>query len=757
MLDLNAFLKHLNEQTVETFKGQKRILSFQQYLDAFCAEPVRHARNAAQYALDVFEHFGTAEVPGIGGKCTRWRLFDAPWDDGRDPLLGHENVQNLVHQHLRRFAATGRSDKLVLLHGPNGSAKSTIVGLIVRAMEHYSTLPEGALFRFNWIFTERAEGKGSLGFGGARDELPKDTLAFIEETLVSCKLPSDLREPPILLIPPAARAELFEQLIAAAPANHLLTERLRQPFLRQGALSGNNKQIFDALMTAYRGDWLKVIRHVQVERYFISKRYRVGTASIEPQQAVDATVRPMSFEPGAALPPVLQGLQLLELGGELMEGCGGIVEYSDFLKRNLELNKYLLTSIERGEVNLPSTTAQLNTVMLGTCNEKQLSAFKCTPDFTSYKGRIELIRVPYLLEWRKERAIYEPFIREIQETRHVAPHTADVASLWAILTRLRKPEPARYPNELGAAIRQLTPLQKAQLYDSGSAPEGLSTEEKRLLRAHIPQLRDEHRDAVAEFEGFVCAAYEGRRGASAREIKSLLAEAAALPGRKFVSPLAVFQAMERLLHDKSVYDFLRLEPDEGYHDCEAFIGQVRDEYFRWVSVEVYDSMGLIEETEYERRIEDYFKHVRAYVAGEKLQNPRTHEFESPSTEIMEGLERFMSIRESPDSFRRNLISKIAAYSLDHPNEKIDYHEIFAEIFANLRDSYYRQQARQLVQLAQFVLLFGAADAGLIPQNERPRVEKTLKLMRDKYGYTNDSAKEAISFVLCTTQEKKLAE
>ena len=60
--------------------------------------------------------------------------------------------------------------------------------------------------------------------------------------------------------------------------------------------------------------------------------------------------------------------------------------------------------------------------------------------------------------------------------------------------------------------------------------------------------------------------------------------------------------MEKLLRDKSVYDFLRLEADEGYHDCEAFIEAVRFEYFRWVSSEVYDSMGLVATTEYDRQL-----------------------------------------------------------------------------------------------------------------------------------------------------------
>jgi len=751
MVNISAFLKQTSEQSVDTFKGQKRILSFQQYLETFCANPLRFGRSAAQYLLDVFDHYGTREAHGIGGPVTRWKLFDAPWDNGRDTLTGQESIQAELHRYLRRFAATGRADKLVLLHGPNGSAKSTVIHLIGRAMEHYSTLEDGALFRFNWVFSERTETRG-MGFTSNRgDELPKETLAFIDESLVSCKLISELRESPIYLIPPEQRKTLFAEIIAANPDNAKLAERFQAPFLTEGLLSNKNKQIYDALIAAYRGDWMKVLRHVQVERYFVSRRYKTGVSAIEPQQAIDAGAKPVSFEHGVTLPPVLQGLQLVDLFGELVEGSGGIVEYSDMLKRNLELNKYLLSTVERGELNLPGAVATLNCVMLGTCNEKQLSAFKATPDFTSYKGRIELIRAPYLLEWSKERSIYEPFINEIRETRHVAPHTIDVVALWTVLTRLRRPDPSAYPSELAGVIRRLKPLDKAKLYDSSEVPEGLSTEEKRLLRSCIPQLRDEHSDTLAEFEGFVCCAYEGRRGASAREIKSIIAEAAT-ERRIFLSPIAVFEALEVLLRNKSVYDFLRLEPDEGYHDCEHFIEEVRAEYLRWISVEVYDSMGLIEETEYDRRVEDYFRHVRSYVAGEKIQNARTGQYEDPSAEILEGLEKLMTLRESPDTFRRNLMTKIAAYSLEHPNSKIDYHEIFSELFHNLRDSYYKAKAKALVQLGQYVLLSGTDDKNLIPQHERPRVEKTLKVMREKYGYIDASAFEAINLVLKNYQD-----
>ena len=63
----------------------------------------------------------------------------------------------------------GRPNKLILLHGPNGSAKSTFIRCLGRGLEHYSTLEEGALYRFSWIFPASKSTKGGIGFGGGND------------------------------------------------------------------------------------------------------------------------------------------------------------------------------------------------------------------------------------------------------------------------------------------------------------------------------------------------------------------------------------------------------------------------------------------------------------------------------------------------------------------------------------------------------------------------------------------------------------
>lgn len=755
-MDIESFLKEASEHSRLAFQSQNRILSFKQYLEAFTKDPVRLGRTAAQYLVDAFDHYGKYEVDGIGGKVTRFRLFDAPFDQGAERLIGHEETQQEVYELLQRFSAIGRANRLVLLHGPNGSGKSTFIELIFRALEDYSRKEEGAQFRFNWIFTERMDGPGQMGFGSGKGELPKETLAFIDETLISCKITNELREPPIFLVPPGERARLLDGLYEALPAGTPGRERLRGDYLREGGMSAKSRAIYDALLTAYRGDWLKVTRHVQVERFFISKRYRVGASVVEPQQAVDANARLMTFDHNPPLPPMLQGLRLLELGGELVDANGGLLEYSDMLKRPLEMNKYLLNTIEEGAVSLAGTVAQLNSVLMGTCNEKYLSAFKANPDFTSFKGRIELIRVGYLREWKKEREVYRDFVEEIRQGKHVAPHTADVAAVWAVMTRLRRPDPAHYPDEISNIVRKLTPLDKTLLYGENLTPEQLNSEDKRALLSMIPQLRDEHNETTSEFEQFVCAAYEGRRGASAREMLALLAAAAQVPDRMCLSALSVFLAMQDLLKDRSVYDFLRLEPDEGYHHNEGFIEEVRQVFFRWVSVEIYDSMELIEPKEFSRRVEDYFRHVRAYVAGEKILNEATGKFEDPSEEVMSGLEKLADTKESADGFRKNLITKVAAYSLDHVQEKLDYAAIFPDLIGRLRDSYYKEKQKPLEKLGRAILDFDE-DLSQVAEADRPRVKKTLANMRERYGYCDHCAKETISFVLRNLSTSSLGE
>lgn len=747
-MDLGERIDRIKAECRETFEARRRIVSFQEYLEILRESPHLQLRTAPQYVLDMMHYFGYQEAERIGLKDRRWNVFDAEFEPSLDPLVGQERVQNAIYRQIQQFARRGRSDKMLLLHGPNGSSKSTIIGLLMAGLEHYSFQPEGARYRFNWIFAERDERMLRIGFEATAEEssLPRDTYAHLRPKEVSARIPCELKDPPIFLIPRRYRKDLLQEILDAHPEPDRFAD-LNFDYFLNGDLCPKCRKIYDALFSASHGSWEDVIRHIQVERYFVSKRYRQSAISIEPQGNVDAATRPVSYEPSIQLPVMLQGQQLLEPVGDLVEANHGVVEYSDFLKRPLETNKYLLTTSEKGTIHLQGFTGFLDAVICGTANEKHLSLFKRGTDFPSFKGRMELISVPYLLRYTTEAALYERHIGFYSRGRHVTPHTSSMAALWAVLTRLRRPSAKNYPPDLAPLVARLSPLEKATLYAHSEAPLQLRASDRKLLLNSIRTIREELDDSEGEFEGIPGAEYEGRRGASPREMLSLLADAAENRKYQCLTPMAVFEELENLVRDASLYEFLRVPVDNGYNDCFRFIEDVKQHYLEVVVQEVYNSIGLVEEQEYERIFQEYFHHVKAFDLGEKIFVPSRGEYVEPSEDLMQRIESLVQIHEPVESYRSNLITKIAAHSLDHPDERIRYETLFPEIYNSLKQSFYRERDRTLTAIEHNVLRYDTDEFHYLTPDEQAQVRSTLERMQSQYGYCSSCAKDVIAFVL----------
>lgn len=736
-------LAGINGEVREGYANNRRVLSFEEYFVEFCAHPRRYTRTAARYLKDVFDHFGTEEVATPCGTQRRFRLFDCEFDPaapGRDRLVGHEDVQQRVYRALANFDRERRVNKLILLHGPNGSAKSTFVACLARAMEHYSALDEGALYRVNWIFPTQQLQRGGIGFGGSGADRT-DSYAHLDDTLIDARIADELHDHPILLVPPRRRRELLAELMPGRTApDHLLPDHLLH-----GDLSHKNKQIFEALLAAYHGDWLRVMRHVQVERLYLSRRYRSGLVTVEPQLAVDARARQLTMDRSLqALPSALQSLSLYEYSGELVDANRGLIEYSDLLKRPLEAYKYLLGTVEQSRVAVDNTILFLDLVFIGSSNEAHLAVFKEIPEFQSFKGRLELVRVPYLLDYLAEERIYREQVRPDAVGKHIAPHTARVAALWAVLTRMRKPLSEKYGKPLAELVARLSPLDKAELYATGRAPAGLPPEHLRELQAHVEHIYAES-DAYPN--------YEGRTGASPREMKTLILNAAQNPRYECLSPLAVLDEIDELVKNVSVYEFLKQEPlPGGYHENKKFVQTVRERWLDDVDQEARASMGLVEERQYDELFARYVNHVIHWVKQEKIKNPLTGKHEPPDEELMSEVERTFGVGAEPglmnaDDFRRDAIGRIAAWSIDHPNAKLDFAQVFPRQFQMLRDAYFEQR-RKLVKKTLEDLLALLAEERIVGVDleARERVERTRKNLVAR-GYCERCAREAISYLL----------
>jgi predicted Ser/Thr protein kinase len=624
----------------------------------------------------------------------------------------------------------GRPNKLVLLHGPNGSAKSTFIRCLGRALEHYSSLEEGAQYKFSWIFPSTKSTRGGIGFGGGQPSIEsKDSFAYLPDDEIDARIGDELRDHPLLLIPTEKRSRLVDELIAGRSFNV-------GDYLRGGALSPKNRAIYDALLASYQGDYVQVLRHVRVERFEVSHRYRQAWVTVEPQLSVDATERQITADRTlGSLPPSLSSVNLHEYGGEVVGANRGMIEYDDLLKRPLEHYKYLLTTVERAALSLTTATLFLDVFFLGSCNDIHLSAFREIPDFQSFKGRIELVRVPFILDVRHEEALYRERLREAAGGRHVAPHTAYVAGLWAVLSRMRKPQIERFPSTLAEVIGKLSPLEKAELYATGRVPDDLAPDRARELAAHV-------KDLFHESDTYPI--YEGRVGASPREMQTVLLAAAGSPRYTYVSPLVVLDEIAELVKQTSIYEFLRQDVQPGgYHDHKKLADVAKGRLFDQIDDEVRASVGLVEESEYTRVFERYVLHVMNAIKKEKVRNPGTGRMEDPDEGMMREVERTLEITGRAEEFRQSLIAKIGAWSLDHKGQKPVIADIFADLLRKLKDAYFERHRKTIAKGVHDLVALLSGNEGHLSADARTRADSALEMLVSRYGYTRESARDLV--------------
>jgi predicted Ser/Thr protein kinase len=739
--DARAKVRAIADHVEQRFRAGRRVLAFSEFLDLFDTDPVLYSRDASRFLRDAFDYYGKTQVRYPWGEFTRFKLFDLPWEpaDGRavppGAVVGQEQVQSELYRALSNFVREGRPNRLVLLHGPNGSSKSTMAACIMSGLEHYSSLDVGALYRFNWVFPSQKTIRGSLGFAHeSKDGKSAQTYAHLRDDEIDAKLIVEVRDHPLFLVPVPERRALLETAYRRVGA----TEPPNEWILR-GQLSHKSQQVFEALLASYDGSYAEVLKHVQVERYFISRRYRVGAVTIGPQLSVDAAERQITMDRSLqSLPASLQAVSLYETKGELVDAAGGVLEFSDLLKRPLDAFKYLQLSVETGEVALTAQNVQLNCVMIGSANELHLDAFREHTEFPSFRGRLELARVPYLKSYELERLVYDtqvaPHVR-----RHVAPHATEMAALFSVLTRMRKPNPDRYVRSLGAIVSTLTALEKADLYATGKTPERLDADSQKVLRAAIREVWEES-DAYP--------IYEGRVGASPREMRVALLDAAQSSVYRCLNPLAVIDEIEALCQRKNEFEWLQQDSIiGGYHDVKAFRDTMQSRLFGASEYELYVSSGLVQEEQYTELFDRYVQHVSAWLKKERLYNRVTQRYEEPDEPTMSEVERLLDTKGDAAEARGQLISAIAAWAIEHPGKKVEASQVFPHHLRRMREAIFADKRPEIAALARDLVLLVREEGAGLDAERRKRAEAAIERMSARFGYCQHCASDAASMLL----------
>jgi serine protein kinase len=652
--------------------------SFEEYLDLVKANPTV-TRNAFQRMYDMIVEQGTEQYIDFKKEVTRYKFFDDNPNNGKDAVFGLDvQLMKLVNVLKAASLGYGTEKRVILLHGPVGSAKSTICRLLKKGLESYAFSDTGALYTFEWI-DEKNELGGLLG---------KETKVF----------PSPMNEEPLLLIPDDMRAALIEQLNKGQDGSYRVNI--------DGELSPPSRFIFKNLMEKYDGDLMKVLSHVRVRRMFLSEADRVGIGTFQPKDEKnqdsteltgDINYRKIA-EYGSDSDP-----RAFNFDGEFNVANRGMIEFVEVLKLDVAFLYDLLGASQEHRVK-PKKFAQthIDEVIIGHTNEPEYRRLQDNEFMEALRDRTVKIDIPYITRWRDEVNIYKKDFNS-QKVRgiSIAPHTVEMAAMWAILTRLEKPKKAN-----------LSRLQKLKLYNG-----------KTLANYTEDNVRELRKETLRE----------GLEGISPRYIQDKLSNAlvaAQQSNRGSVNPFMIFKELESGLKSHSL-----LSNEELKAEYKELLGVVLQEYEEIIKGEVQRAISS-DESALARLCANYIDNLKAYTQKERVRNQFTGNDEEPDERLMRSIEEKIEIPESrKDDFRREIMNYIGALSLEGKkfnykmNERL-HKAIELKIFEDQKDS---------IKLTTLVSNVADKDT-----QEKIDIVKT-RLIKD-FGYDEISANDVLHYV-----------
>ena len=337
-----------------------------------------------------------------------------------------------------------------------------------------------------------------------------------------------------------------------------------------------------------------------------------------------------------------------------------------------------------------------------------------------------------------EQQIYDSHVAP-QVRRHVAPHATTMAAMFAVLTRMRKPNPEKYTRSLGAALSGLTSLEKLDLYATGRAPERLEADAQKLLHANVDQI-------FAESDSYPI--YEGRVGASPREMRVVLLDAAQSTVYKCLNPLAVLDEIDVLCQQRGEFEWLQQDPIAGgYHDVKQFREALGGRLLTAWEQELYASSGLIEEERYAELFDRYVQHVSVWVKKERIRNKITGEYDEPDEKTMREVERLLDVKTDPQDWRKQMISNIAAWALDHPGAKVDTALVFPQYLRRMREAIFADKRQEIAKLARDIVVLVRDEGTGLDHDRRKDAQETIDRMIARFGYCASCASDAASMLL----------
>jgi serine protein kinase len=659
-------------QDREQFRRKNWIGTFQEYLDLVRDNP-KVTRTAYQRLYDMILSYGVESVDAGREKRKHYRFFDDPQNDGKDAVFGLRGSLDLLVNALESAAnGYGIERRVLLLHGPVGSSKSTIARLLKAGLERYSATDDGALYTLGWVSEDEPDNPEAI------DWCP-------------------MNEEPLHLIPQRFRSEV-EARLNAGRDEHDYQVRIT------GELDPFCRFVYQQRLKKYDGDWTRVIQDIRVKRLILSEKDRIGVGTFQPKDEKNQDATELTgdinyrkiAQYGSDSDP-----RAFNFDGEFNIANRGIIEFVEVLKLDVAFLYDLLGASQEHRIK-PKKFAQtdIDEVIIGHTNEPEYKRLQNNEFMEALRDRTVKIDVPYVTILKNEIKIYEKdYNSKTVKGKHIAPHTIEMAAMWAILTRLEEPKHAG-----------LTRLQKLKLYNGKTLP-GFTED-------NIKELRDQ-------------ATNEGMVGISPRYVQDKISNAlVAHPESKSINPFMVLNELESGLKHHSL-----INSEETKQEYRELLSVVKEEYENIVKNEVQRAIAADEDA-LARLCGNYIDNVRAYTQKEKVKNAFTGQYEEPDERLMRSIEEKIDIPDSrKDDFRREIMNYIAALMMDgkrfdyKSNERL-YKALELKLFEDQKDT---------IKLTSLV-------SNVVDADTQKKIDVVKDRLIRNYGYDDESATDVLNYV-----------
>jgi serine protein kinase len=544
------------------------------------------------------------------------------------------------------------------------------VRLLKRGLERYTRSDDGRLFTFGWKVKDEVTGADVIW--------------------------SPMHEEPLKLVPMEARQKLLEQINAKSDLPYKLKV--------EGDLDPLSRKIMADLLVEYDGDWRKLINErVVIRRMLVSEKDRVGIGTFQPKDEKNQDATELTGDVNyrkIAFYGIDSDPRAFNFDGEFCVANRGIVEFIEVLKLDVAFLYDLLGASQEHAIKpkkFPQT--DIDEVIIGHTNEPEYRRLQSNELMEAFRDRTVKIDVPYNTVLDNEIKIYEKDFTKERVSKHIAPHTIEIAAMWALLTRLEEPKKAG-----------LTLLQKLKLYNGKSVP-GMTEDNVRELRAEAKQ--------------------EGMQGISPRYIQDKISNAIVnYPNTDTVNPFMLMNELEGGLKHHSL-----ISSEDVKKKYKELLGVVRQEYEEIAKNEVQRAISADEEA-IARLCGNYIDHVKAHTQRERVRNKYTGEMEDPDERFMRSIEEKIDVSESrKDDFRREIMNYIGALALEgksfdyKTNERL-HRALELKLFEDQKDS---------IKLTSLV-------SNVVDKETQAKIDVVKQRLIDRYGYNDTSATDLLNFV-----------